>query len=80
MTRFDHVHVNFDIDIFKAESVGPSGMGDEGKWYWEDTLPIIEMLNKKSNISLDIVEVNPLIKGAEKTVETAQKIITLILS
>lgn len=79
LSKFDHVHVNFDIDVFKAESVGPSGMGDEGKWMWEDTLPIIELLNKKQNISLDIVEVNPKIPGAEKTIKTAQNIIYLIL-
>lgn len=80
IAKFEHIHINFDIDVFKTESVGPSGMGDEGKWYWEDTLPIIEMLNKKQNISLDIVEVNPLITGAEKTIKTAQQIISLLIS
>jgi arginase family enzyme len=80
LNKYDHVHVNYDIDVYKAESVGPSGMGDEGVWLWEDTLPIIKLLNKKQNISLDIVEVNPLIPGAEKTVNTAQQIISLILS
>lgn len=79
LSKFDHIHVNFDIDVFVAESVGPSGMGNEGKWFWEDTLPIIDLLNKKQNISLDIVEVNPKIPGAEKTVKTAQEIISLIL-
>lgn len=78
--KFDHIHINFDIDIFDADSVGPSGMGNEGKWLWEDTLPIIDVLNKKQNISLDIVEVNPKITGAEKTVQTAQKIIKLLLA
>ncbi len=80
LSSYEHVHVNYDIDIYKAESVGPSGMGDEGKWTWEDTLPIIDLLNRKQNISLDIVEVNPQIDGAEKTVKTAQKIISMILN
>jgi arginase family enzyme len=80
LSNFDQIHVNYDIDVYKAESVGPSGMGDEGIWLWEDTLPIIDLLNKKQTISLDIVEVNPLIPGAEKTVKTAQQIISKILS
>ncbi len=80
LTRFDHVHVNFDIDVFNADSVGPSGMGNEGVWLFEDTLPIIGLINKKQNISVDIVEINPQIKGAEKTAQTAQKIISLLLN
>ncbi|HUQ85447.1 MAG TPA: arginase family protein [Candidatus Limnocylindrales bacterium] len=79
ITNCEHLHVNFDIDVFKAESVGPSGMGDEGKWIWEDTLPIIDLIRLKENISLDIVEINPKITGAERTVKTAQEIIALIL-
>lgn len=80
ISKYEHIHINFDIDIFTAESVGPSGMGNEGVWFWEDTLPIIKLLNKKPHISLDIVEVNPRIPGAEKTIKTAQEIISLMLN
>lgn len=79
LSKFDHIHVNFDIDVFNADSVGPSGMGNEGVWLWEDTLPIIKLLRNKQNLSLDIVEVNPRIPGAERTVKTAQVIISQII-
>lgn len=79
INKHEHIHINFDIDIFDASVAGPSAMADEGVWFWEEVVEILEIIKRAHSLSLDIVEINPLIKGSDKTVKLAQDIMKKIL-
>lgn len=76
LDQVDILHVSFDIDVFSQELVSatstpnPTGMSQEQIFRVIDE---INLLHKAD--SLDLVEVNPRLSGANETVFLAQKVL-----
>jgi arginase len=74
-----HLHINIDIDAFD-ESIAPAtGLPKKGGLLIDDLTDFIERVTAFPSISVDLVEVNPQIKGGEKTVTLAQSILRLLV-
>ena len=80
LSRFEHFHINFDIDVFH-ESVSPAtGLPEDGKWFKEEIFEILDLISMKTSLSVDMVEINPKKEGSEKTIKLAQEILLKLLS
>lgn len=77
--RFEHIHINFDIDVFDRSVSEATGLPEDGKWFKEEIFAILDLISRKENISIDLVEINPKKEGAEKTVKLAQEILLKLL-
>lgn len=80
LSRFEHIHINFDIDVFHRSVSEATGLPEDGSWYKEEVFAILEILALQKNLSVDMVEINPKKEGAEKTVALAQEILLKLLS
>lgn len=76
---YDYLHINFDIDVFKKEVAGATGMPNDGRWGKLEIFSILDILKLHPQISLDLSEVNPKKKRAQKTIQISQQIINTIL-
>lgn len=79
ISDFEHIHINFDIDIFDKSISSATGIALEDGFYKEDIFPLLEVLKAHPSWSLDLVEVNPKKAGAEETIKLAQEILKFIL-
>lgn len=77
--RFDYLHVNFDVDVFNKKEVFATGIPSDNGFLLDELLPILKIVSKHPNISLDLSEVNPKKKGAERTIQIVQKVILTLL-
>lgn len=78
--RFKHIHITFDIDALDKTIAPATGLPAEHGFMLEDIQEILTIAAHHPSFSFDLVEVNPQKEGAEKTIETAQKILSIILN
>lgn len=76
--HFRHLHINFDIDIFDSSIAGATGE-DEGLWFWPEIYPFLDLIRQAPRISLDLVEYNPHLPGAERSLRLIHQILNLLL-
>lgn len=79
VSRFDYVHVNFDIDVFNKKEVLATGIPSNKGFMYSELLPLIEIVSKHPNLSLDLSEVNPQKEGRDKTIKIAKRVLSTIL-
>lgn len=75
-----HLHVSFDIDVF-AKNIAPA-TGTPNKWGGlnkSQIWPILETISGFTNLSIDLVEVNPYKNGGIETVTLAQEVLLELL-
>lgn len=77
--KFDFVHVNFDVDVFNKKVSLATGIPSDNGFMLEYLLPLLKIVSKHPNISLDLSEVNPTKIGSEKTIQIAQKVLLTLL-
>lgn len=80
LSQFEHLHINFDIDVFHRSVSEATGLPEDGQWYKEEVFAFLDLIAKQQSISVDLVEINPKKEGAEKTVQLAQEILLKLLS
>jgi arginase len=80
ISKFDHLHISFDIDIFDKTIVSATGTPNEHGLFEYDVFPLLDILKDVSSFSLDLVEVNPLKEGAKETILLAQRVLNRLLS
>ena len=77
--KYQHLFVNFDIDVFDGTEAGATGE-DEGVWFWQEINEFLEIISRHQDVSIDLVEINPHMKSAKKTIKLAHEILTKVLS
>ncbi len=77
--RFEHLHVSFDIDCLDRSIAAATGIPAENGLQIEDVHELLTLISSHNSFSLDLAEVNPQKVKSEKTVNTAQKILSIIL-
>ncbi len=81
MEGCEHVHVNFDIDVFDQSVSKATGIPITNGLLPDEIFPILEFIKKNTgDYSVDLVEVNPEKEGAKETIELAQKVLTTLLN
>lgn len=81
MSTAKHLHIGFDIDVFKQDLV--SATGTPNHWGGLDVKSIfslLEYLATYQDISIDLVEVNPKKEFADPTILMAQKVLETLLT
>ena len=73
--KFEHIHINFDVDVFHHSISPATGIAGDGKWMFGEVIDLVEVINKHPSISLDMCEINPHIEGASKTIEVAHEVL-----
>lgn len=76
---YHHLHVSFDIDMFRADLVPATGTTNPNGLTPEQVWPLLEVVSTHPSVSLDLVEVNPRKKGAEQTIVLAQRALRTLL-
>jgi arginase family enzyme len=76
----NHIHVSIDIDAFDKSEAPATGIPAEGGLTKDDVLPLFQIIKEAKNLSLDLVEVNPLKPGAGKTIVLARTILQTTLT
>ncbi len=79
ISKFAHIHVSFDIDVFRRDLSPATGTPSLDGLLTSEIFPLLEPLKKAGSISIDLVEVNPKKKGAEKTVMLAQEVLQRLI-
>lgn len=79
LMRFDHIHINFDIDVFHRSVSEATGLPEDGRWYKEEVFAILDILANQKSLSIDMVEINPKKEGGDKTVRLSQEILLKLL-
>lgn len=79
VSKYDHIHVSFDIDVFDAQFAPATGTPAPDGLDPDHVFPLLETLSKAKHLSMDLVEVNPQKNGAETTIDMAQKVIETLL-
>lgn len=79
LSRFEHIHINFDIDVFHRSVSEATGLPEDGRWYKEEIFAILDILTLQKNLSVDMVEINPKKEGGEKTIKLSQEILLKLL-
>lgn len=80
ISRFTHIHINFDIDIFDPTISPATGTPPEKGFFSYEVFPILTQLSKHPSISIDLVELNPQKLDAKKTITLAQQVLDTLLS
>lgn len=78
--KFPHIHVSFDVDVFKKDLVTATGTPSKNGFNKKEIFGILKIVKKAKSLTLDVAEVNPHKKGAAKTIKLAQEIILEVLS
>lgn len=79
LSRFTHLHVSFDIDVFDQSLVQATGTTSLSGFFAENIFPTLDSVCRHPNISLDLVEVNPQKSGAAETITLAKKVLLSLL-
>lgn len=78
VNNYPHIYLGIDIDAFD-ESIAPAtGIPAKSGLLVEDVIEVLDYM-KKYVVTIDLVEVNPKKKGAEKTVKLAQELLLSLL-
>ena len=75
VNRYKHIHISFDIDVFDRSIAQATGTPPITGFFEADIWPLLEVISKHPNRSVDLVEVNPEKSGAQATIKLAQKVI-----
>lgn len=78
--KYQHLHISFDIDVFKEELCPATGTPNPSGLSKEQVLTMLLPLFNHSSISLDIVEFNPEKDGADKTLKLIEEIFEPIIN
>lgn len=76
--QFKHLHVTFDIDSLDRSIAPATGIPCKDGLILEDVQEMLGIIARHSSVSVDLSEVNPKKEGAEKTIESAQRILRMI--
>jgi arginase len=79
INSMDHIHLSIDIDAFTHTFAPATGMMIENGLDPKDIFPILEKLKSAKSLSVDLVEVNPIMEGHEKTIKLAQELLKTLL-
>lgn len=79
MDRFVWLHVSVDIDVFDKKLAPATGVPAKNGLLFDKLQPVFQLISKHPNLSLDLSEVNPLKKGASRTVNLAQTVLSSLL-
>lgn len=78
--RFQHLHISFDIDMLDHSVAPATGIPCPHGFLLQDVFPLLDCITSaKKSLSVDLVEVNPLRKGAAQTITAAQSVLTGVL-
>jgi len=80
LKSYQHIHINFDIDVFHRSVSSATGLPEDGRWFKEQIFTILDLIANHKSISLDLVEINPKKEGAEKTIKLAQDILLKLIN
>lgn len=73
--KFDHLHITFDIDVFKSKLVKATGTPNPNGLEENDVFRLFDLLLKSKSLSIDIVEYNLNLDADGKTLKMIKKII-----
>lgn len=79
INNFDHLHITFDIDALDKTIAPATGLPAAQGLLMEDIEAMLKLATTDRSFSFDLVEVNPEKPGAEKTIQTAQEILSMVL-
>jgi len=77
--NFDHLHLSIDIDGFNHSIAPATGIPAQNGLLAKNTTPLLKIISKHPDISIDLVEVNPKKPGIKKTTQLAQQLLTTLL-
>jgi|SRR3989344_1213636 len=80
VNKFNHIHISFDVDVFKKEIVSATTTPSQKGFEKKEIFDILEIIKRAKSLTLDVAEVNPSKKGAAQTIKITQEIITTVLS
>lgn len=80
VSKYDYLHVNFDIDVFHRSIAGATGIPEDGKWLKKEVFEILEIISKHPKVSFDLSELNPTRDGADRSIKIAQEILQLMIN
>lgn len=78
--RFEHIHITFDIDCMDKSEAPATGIPAENGMRMLEIFPLLDEVADHPSISIDLVEVNPHVPGARKTIQLAQDILRAFLT
>ena len=76
---YRRLHISFDIDCLSKKDAPATGIPAKSALRFKDLIPILRLLSKRKLKSIDLVEVNPKLIGAEKTIKIAQEVLKILL-
>lgn len=76
---FRYLHVTFDIDVLSKAQAPATGIPAENGLMFEDIKELLRIISRHPDVSFDLTEVNPQKDGIERTVQTAQKVLSASL-
>lgn len=74
-----HLHVSFDIDVFDRTVAPATGTPSSDGLNVSTVLPLLTVMATHPDLSIDIVEVNPIKNGADRTIQLAQLVLKTLL-
>lgn len=74
-----HIHLSIDVDAFDHSYAPATGMHIENGLTPNEVFKVLDVFKQSHSISVDLVEVNPMLRGQEQTVKLAQEIIMRVL-
>lgn len=78
--KFEHIHINFDVDVFDPSVAPATGLAEDGKWMWEEVISLLEVIKENAkSLSIDMCEINPMRKGSKKTIKVTQDVLKKLL-
>lgn len=77
--KFKHLHVSFDIDCLDFKDAPATGIPAKGGLPFKSIYSLLEIIGRHRLTSIDLVEVNPRLSGAKKTVGIAQEVLRVLL-
>jgi|SRR3989338_3078065 len=80
LSRFNHAHISFDVDVFDKSIVKATGTPSKFGLLKKEIYPLLSVLSEHKNISIDLVEVNPKKNDFDKTLITARDVLAKLLS
>lgn len=76
---FEHVHVNFDIDIFDSALAPATGIPTKDGFSKQDVFWLLKVALRHPSVSFDLTEVNPQKRGGAKTTKLAQEVLQMVM-
>ncbi len=74
-----HLHVSIDIDAFDKSIAPATGIPAQNGLFKKEVFPLLELIKTAKNLSIDLVELNPLKEGAGRTISLAREILRKFL-